>query len=177
MKTFHNILILLAVLLTSACAPRIIDYDPELDDPYIAKGEAEGKPTPPYVEVANKKGIIVDVRRKDDNTHFDEQTRLNLQRWKVSVTSSRSSDRCVTLYWKLMDFRLASDYPTSFLVKGKSSVIYGYMDQQPMDIDGVLVAVSPSGYVRSIYVTKPVKDAKPGDECLYLTDEKDIVER
>lgn len=165
---------LLLILLLGGCAtgPKIVDIDPiELERQRLKEQVEQEIPTPDHVVVADGKSILVEVDKAEP---IIEDNDVEREVWVVSATNNAPKDKCVTIIWKLLDFQ----YQTSeFLLEAHYSKEIGVMVQQTMTIDGVKFAPPASGFVKAMRVRKTIEDAKEGEECLYLTQEKKIKER
>lgn len=172
----RNLLIVIfagALLGGCAMSPKVIEYDPEKDN-IAGQHIPEAQPTPDHVVVVNKDGILIDVQKM--NSMYDEQVQAELQQWAVFAMNDSNADKCVGVVWRLMDFRFITNYTTDFLLKAQEMKFLGKMQQTTMTIDGVKVAPPPSGYVHAMRVIEPREDAIEGEECMFIVDEKDIIE-
>lgn len=169
---------LVGVLFLSGCGTTmvkekdIVNYDPESMDVFHEEGKPTYEDAPDHIVVAKEDGILVDVHRIADV--FDEQADVERQRWNVFVTNTSHSDQCVGILWRLLDFKFITEHPTTTLVEENSMLHLGTMLGRVWEIDGVSFAPPPSGYVQAMQVRDPIKDAKAGDECLFLASEDEI---
>lgn len=153
---------------------KVVDIDPlELERKMLGEqAGADGEPTPPHVVVGEKDGVKIEVhKRKTENS---EQYLVKLQTWDVTAINYNHRDKCVTPQWKLMDFKYITDGPSEQFIKAHSMKKMGEMQQRAWIIDGVEVAVPPSGYLYDMRVRDAIADAKPGEECMFLVPEEDI---
>lgn len=102
------------------------------------------------------------------------KTDVTQEAWDIIATNENDDDKCITIYWKLMDFKFVSFYPSEFLVPGDSTGTIGMMIQQVWEMEGVKFAPDASGYIQWMGVRDTVPDAVEGEECLYI--ETDIHE-
>ena len=166
-------------LIMTSCAttsPTPTDYNPEIDgtdfDPVT--GKAIPEQATPYLVVAYKDaGVIIEVLKV--TSFYDDQNEVELQNWAVIATNNNRRDICLSIAWRLMDFQFISDYPTTLLMFQKSKLRIGTMVGKTMNIDGVIVALSPSGYVHQLEIRDPDWSTNPGFECFFLDD--DIIEQ
>ena len=175
----RNIILAAFLLLTVGCAgttsPTPIDYDPELDYTVNPKTGriADPEPTPPYVLAADHKGVLVEVIKQP--SFYDEQLATELQSWAVFYTNTNKTTKCVGVIWRLMDFEFISEHPTTVMVPAGYRLSAGEMLGMTMNIDGVIVALPPSGYVHEMQVVSPDWKQMEGYECTFIPDEEDIV--
>ena len=182
---FNRLTAILVVgsLFVGGCStsPRIVDekhvvtIDPESLD-YALHGEMKYEPTPDHVVVGERDGVIIEVFKREmiEDELADNQT---LQIWDAVATNTNSTPKCVTPLWRLMDFEYISNGPSEQLVGASSMVRLGEMQQRTWIIDKVPVAPPPSGYLADLRIRNPAQDAKPGDECTFITPEHNIKEQ
>jgi len=177
----RTITIAVLLLFTVGCAgttsPTPIDYNPEND---VRVDELTGLELPPmatadYIKAADYKDVIVGVSRL--SSFRDEHYQAEIQEWEVHVTNNNQVAKCVGVVWRLMDFKFITEYPTTMMVPSRTKMLLGTMLGEYMEIDGVLVAPAPSGYVHKIQVLQPNWDADEGFECMYLAEEEDVDEQ
>ena len=190
-----RLLLLLAFIsLTSGCATskivhedtsvpehKIVTYDPEKAD-IERYGPLTYESTPNNVVVAHKSGVRVRVDKGMPIT--DEDTGVDRELWYVTVDNFNEQDKCVWLAWRLLDFQMYTDEPSTFFIKAGEEKIIGTMLQSTMVVDGVHIAPPASGYVRRFAVLDPNIEnvEEKGDECLFLAkkvieESDDIIER
>lgn len=152
-----------------------IEYDPEGDDFFQKNGVPLYEDTPDKVVVATERDIVVDVELTDPV--YDEDAKIDLQQWNVYITNDGAQDKCVGIAWRLLDFKFISHEPTDVYVPSHSMKLTGTMVQTTWIVDGVKIAPPASGYVHAMRVRTPVKDSYPGDECLFIDGDDDLIER
>lgn len=175
----RKIILVMLLLAMTGCAittsPTPIDYNPEDDvaiDVQTGQQTTAPENTEPYVKAADFKGVVVEVFRI--GWFYDEQYKSEIQEWEVMVTNTNKRTKCVGVIWRLMDFQFITEYPTTMIVPGETKVLLGTMLGDTMEIDGVTVWPSPSGYVHEIQVLNPDWDADEGFECMFLPEEDKI---
>lgn len=170
--------VILTAIALSGCSAkivkedRVIDVDPDQLDRAVY-GDTMPEATPDHVMVGTKDDVTIDVNKQ--GVEHDPQNRVELQIWDVTATNFNNAPKCVTLMWQLMDFEYISFGPSEQFIRPLSAQKIGEMRQQYWVINGARVAFPPSGYLSSMRVRDPVADAKPGEECMHLTPEEDIV--
>lgn len=158
-----------STLILGGCATRVVDYDPEHAGTASRVEHAEPLPTAPVVVVAKNDNVAVRVVRKDSL----DRDGVTLQQWDVFTSNEGREDVCVGVVWRLMDFRYVASVPTPFHVPAQRHVFIGEMVQTTTVINGVVVALPPSGYVQELHVVEPNGSEEP---CLFL-EHHDAVER
>lgn len=173
-KRFPVILLLLTL---GGCGSttKIIDYDPE--NGQLPPGVEEYEPTEPHVELATVDGITIIADQAEPFMDIDQWgNKVERGIWQISARNeSEYYSHCVTIAWRLLDFKLHMEGPSEFLILPKETRNVGMMVGQTMELDGVQVAPPPSGYIRKMRLRPPVGGAKEGEECLHLP--KKIKER
>lgn len=154
---------------------RVVDIDPlEMEREMLGKQAGDAEPTPAHVVVGERGGIKIEVHKRgvEDSEQYD----LKLQTWDVTAINYNHRDKCVTPRWKLMDFKYITDGASEQLIPAHSMKRMGEMQQRAWIIEGVEVAVPPSGYLSDMRVRNTVEDAKPGEECMHIFPEEDLVD-
>lgn len=155
-------------LLLGGCATTVIDYDPENME--LPPGIPEYEPTPDRVELGDRRDIVVKAVKTEPFMDVDQYgNEVERQVWQISATNrNKYYDQCVTILWRLMEFKLYMDGPSEFLIPATETHNVGMMVGQTWKIDGVKIALPPSGYIQQMRVRRPNKNAKEGEECLFL---------
>ena len=87
------------------------------------------------------------------------------------VYSSNEEDKCVAITWALLDFELITDNISYVKIPAKTTKYdYARFKQKVWDIDGITIALPPSGYVAKI----DVKDLDDKKSCEFFMNESDI---
>lgn len=131
--------------------------------------------TPPHVIIADKDNIVVTVDKApplEDNDGVEQEV------WEVfAENKSSTAGQCVTVLWRLMDFEYTANDGSEVYVPKHAKVHMGTMYQKIWELDGVRFAPPASGYAEKIRVRAPIADAKSGEECAHIVeDKKDIKE-
>jgi hypothetical protein len=161
-----------ATLIVTGCGmARVIDVDVEKLEAQRLKNTSAAlkeEPTPGHVIVADKSNVRVEVEK----TRPTREEKVDLETWNVNVFNNNSVNQCVSIAWKLMDFRFMSYETTEFFVAANSSKKIGQMIQETWIIDGVKIAPPGSGFVKDIRVRGTIPNAKPGEQCMYIEEGK-----
>lgn len=171
----NKLLILIPIVTTLVgCGgmSRVVDVDVEKLEAQRLKKTGEilkEERTPEHVVVASKNNIRVEV----DKTKPTREEKVDLETWNVNVHNNNTDNKCVSISWKLMDFRFMSYETTEFFIAGNSSKKIGQMIQETWILDGVKIAPPGSGFVNSIRVRGTIPNAKPGEQCMYIEEGKD----
>lgn len=165
----------IALLNITGCAT-IVDYDGEFSDVEQRQALEDGGViyTEDIVNLADEEDIVI-VASKSDTITFESDYEVKQDTWDIDAHNMGSKNQCVTLVWRLMDFKFVSDHPDEFYSPANSIVRVGTMTQMVWEIDGVKFAPDGSGYLYGMRVREPVKDAATGDECLHLIKDEDLV--
>lgn len=129
------------------------------------------------VELIEDKGIVITAEKMNPILTIHNDYEVVQDKWNITAHNMTDKDVCVTLHWKLMDYRLISEQPSEFHVLHDSLLKVGTMVQQVWEIQGVRFTPEGSGYVAGMLIREPVEDALQGDECTFYELEEDIVER
>lgn len=168
------------ILLLSGCMTNVVDYDgSNISDEDKQRMMDEGgiRYTEDFVELVEEDGISITAEKTSPTITFHNDYEVVQDKWDIAAHNLSDDDVCVTLHWKLMDFRFISNYPSEFLVEKETSLSVGTMIQQVWEIQGVRFTPDGSGYVHKMLLREPNEDVKPGDECQFIEDEDDIVTR
>lgn len=162
----------LVIILTGCGMARVIDVDVEKLEAERLKKSSEvlkEERTPDHVVVAHKDDIRIEV----DKTVPTREEKIDLETWNVNVYNNNSDNKCVSISWKLMDFRFMSYETTEFFVAANSTKKIGQMIQETWIIDNVKIAPPGSGFVHNVRVRGTIPNAKPGEQCMYIEEGKD----
>lgn len=163
----------IASLLVAGCATDIgpvKEVDPELDELKRLEGAMLYVDTPPFMTIADKKGMMV-FAEKNPRTFQTNSPGIRQARWTIKVMNSKPIGQCLTVQFRLLDFVYVSDHPSEFYIPPNSAMIAGTMKQKVWEIDGVQFVPPSSGYVKEMRVRDPVIDAERGSECDFATEE------
>jgi len=178
MKLIFTFLVIVFVV---GCSPMyvqesdIVDYD----GGNLSKKEMKeirddkGEPTADIVVLGEEDKVVIVALKKTPYKPIKDEEVVQ-DRWLINATNTNDRDVCVGIYWKLMDFKFISDYPTEFFLHKKESKAIGVMIQQVWELQGVKFTPEGSGYIYWMGVRDPVEDAKKGDECVHIEDEENI---
>lgn len=176
-------LILPLLLFLNACTPNIVDRDFEEEEAeYIRKYKEFAKndplwqaPTPDDMFLTTVDNVSVSVHKllPDDNSG------IMLQNWKVVVTNHNNTSKCVNIAWKLQGFNMVNENPGFvFFKRNQSKGDYARLKQTIWNMDGIRIALPPSGYIHDMEVKNPKENPNFKDEvCDFYESEDDIIER
>jgi len=172
--------LLLGLLILSGCSnvTTIRDYDGENiseQDKQRMMDEGGIQYTEGVVELIEEDDVVIIAEKKNPLITIHNDYEVVQDKWTITAHNMSSDNVCVTLHWKLLDFKFVSDHPSEFYVPANALMYVGTMVQQVWEIQGVRFTPDGSGYVAGMLVREPVEDAKKGDECLYIEKEEDIV--
>jgi len=129
------------------------------------------KDTPRMVSAANKDHVTVTLTRLPDGKHPKGP---RLQNWVAVVSNHNEVDKCVSISWALMDFELITDNISYVKIPAHGYIAdYAKFKQKVWEMNGITLALPPSGYITEI----DVKDLDKDDKCDFIMDEEDIVTR
>jgi hypothetical protein len=158
---------------------QVRDYDGELTESEEKEIFDTGgvEYTSGMVMLGDYGGVFVTAIKNTPIITFDKDYELKQDKWDIMITNGQEKDQCVAIYWKLMDFKFITEHENPFYIKGEDMIHLGDMIQQVWEIQGVKFTLDPSGYIHWMGVRDPVKDAIKGEECLFILEEEDIIER
>lgn len=175
------IFVILSMLGLSGCATTTIrDYDGEnisQEEKQQLMDEGGIQYTESIIELISDNGITIIATKTTPTLTVYHDYEVVQDNWDITALNTTTDSECVTLLWKLMDFKFVSEYPSEFLVRHSSSLHIGTMIQQVWEIQGVKFTPDSSGYVAGMLVREPIPNAAIGDECTFIELERDIVER
>ena len=149
----------LLMLSLAACTPNVKDRDFDKEEiAYIKENGIKStdplwqKPTNKVVQAGKMDGVTVVMYRDTDIREGE----LNLQQWKALIINKNDEPKCVQTVWQLMDFQMYTDYPDFLKVPANSTFQnYARMTQKIWVLDGVRLALPPSGYIADMLVREP----------------------
>lgn len=172
-------LIIVGLLVLSGCATtQVVDYDGENiseDEKQRMMDEGGIQYTEGIVELSEEDDVVIMAEKSSPTVTIHHDYEVVQDKWDITAHNLSDDNVCVTLHWKLMDFKFISDYASEFYVKENSILHVGTMIQQVWEIQGVRFTPDGSGYIAGMLVREPVEDADTGDECLFIEKEEDIV--
>lgn len=152
-----RLLIPLALLLLNACTPNIIDRDFEEEEAeYIRKHKEFAKndplwqaPTPDNMFLTRVDDVSVTIHKLPP----DDKSGIMLQNWTVVVTNHNKISKCVNIAWKLQGFDMINDNPGFQLFeRNEAKLDYVRLRQTIWNMDGIRIALPPSGYIQQMEV-------------------------
>lgn len=171
--------LLVGLLILSGCTvTQVKDYDGENvteEDKQRMMDDGGIQYTEGVVELIEEDNVIIMAEKKDPIITFHHDYDVVQDKWTITAHNLSDDNVCVTLHWKLLDFKFVSEYASEFYVKENSILNVGTMIQQVWEIQGVRFTPDGSGYVAGMLVRDPVEGAVKGDECLFIEKEEDIV--
>lgn len=174
----HRVTTILALLtLVNACAVIDVDFEKNEADRISQLKDAQAdpfkyEPTPEYVKLAEEDDVLVEAFKVKP---INGPKGLKLEVWEVNAINKADIPQCVTINWKLQDFEFESELPYKFLINKHSTLKVGKMRQTVWSFDDAMIAIPPSGYVDSVWVTEAEYEEKT-KKFICDTSDKDIEE-
>jgi len=174
--------ILFGLLILSGCTTttKVVDYDGEnisKEEQQRMMDEGGIQYIEGTVELIEEDNVVIIAEKKNPITTIHNDYEVIQDKWTITAHNLSDKNVCVTLHWKLMDFKFISEYASEFYVQKNSILPVGTMIQQVWEIQGVRFTPDGSGYVAGMLVRDPVENARQDEECLFIEKEEDIVER
>jgi hypothetical protein len=170
------------VALTTGCTSITAtkDYDPSYEE-VVKFDERRLEDSVIYTEdnvtLKRYNKVSVVAIKVSPKVTFENDQEIVQDKWDIFVLNNHYESKCVKVLFTLLDFKFISDHPMPFYINGESQLKLGTMTQIVWEINGVKFTPDGSGYVNSLEVEYPVKDALKGDECIYIIPEKHIITR